>query len=119
MSYRAFKKLLGETSLERKCRWLLGTGVLLLMTGSFYFYARQTEVLAYEQLKTSGRALLSPILARQHVNEETGQAIDAFQAEQEQHSADQFKNYSYRIIRIPLTNALQSAPVADDMMTIS
>ena len=28
MSYRAFKRLLGETSLERKCRWLLGAGVL-------------------------------------------------------------------------------------------
>ena len=43
MSYRAFKRLLGETSLERKCRWLLGAGVLLLMTGSFWVYARQTE----------------------------------------------------------------------------
>ena len=58
MSYRAFKKLLGETSLERKCRWLLGAGVLLLMTGSFYVYARQTEDLAYEQLETTGLALL-------------------------------------------------------------
>ena len=25
MSYRAFKRLLGETSLERKCRFLFGT----------------------------------------------------------------------------------------------
>ncbi|MFO0802031.1 MAG: ATP-binding protein [Gemmataceae bacterium] len=119
MSYRAFKKLLGETSLERKCRWLLGTGVLLLMFGSFYIYATQTEGLAYDQLKTSGRALLSPILARQHVNEETGAAIDAFQAEQEFHSADRFKNYSYRIIRVPFTTALETAPVADDMLTLS
>jgi two-component system sensor histidine kinase BarA len=119
MSYRAFKKLLGETSLERKCRWLLGTGVLLLMFGSFSIYARQTEDLAYKQLKTSGRALLSPILARQHVNEETGAAIDAFQAEQELQSEDKFKNYHYRIIRIPFTNALQTAPVADDMVTLS
>ena len=46
MSYRAFKHLLGETSLERKCRWLLGAGVLLLMTGSFWVYAKQTEDLA-------------------------------------------------------------------------
>ena len=55
MSYRAFKRLLGETSLERKCRWLLGAGVLILMTGSFWVYARQTEGLAYEQLDTTGR----------------------------------------------------------------
>ena len=31
MSYRAFKRLLGETSLERKCRFLLG-GFILLQT---------------------------------------------------------------------------------------
>ena len=33
MSYKAFKRLLGETSLERKCRWLLGTGVVVILTG--------------------------------------------------------------------------------------
>ena len=119
MSYRAFKRLLGETSLERKCRWLLGTGVLLLMTGSFYIYARQTEDLAYEQLSTSGRALLSPILARQHVNEQTGKAIDEFQAEQERHWPEQFKGYSYRIIKYPQTNDLQYAPAAEDMKHLS
>ena len=32
MSYRAFKRLLGETSLERKCRFLFGAGTLLLIT---------------------------------------------------------------------------------------
>ena len=63
MSYRAFKRLLGETSLERKCRWLIGTGVLVLMFASFYFYARQTEVIAYDQLTHTGRALVSPIVA--------------------------------------------------------
>ena len=70
MSYKAFKRLLGETSLERKCRWLLGAGVLVLMTGSFWVYAKQTEDLAYEQLETTGRALLSPIVARLHVKGE-------------------------------------------------
>ena len=49
MSYRAFKHLLGETSLERKCRFLFGAGTLLLITASFWFYALQTEHLAYEQ----------------------------------------------------------------------
>src|SRR6476646_1527455 len=67
MSYRAFKRLLGETSLERKCRWLLGAGVLLLMTGSFWFYAQQTESLAYEQLDTTGRVLIPTIFAREHI----------------------------------------------------
>jgi signal transduction histidine kinase len=66
MSYRAFKRLLGETSLERKCHLLFGTFILLLMTGSFWLYARQTEYLAYDQLITTSRLLVYPILTRQH-----------------------------------------------------
>ena len=99
MSYRAFKKLLGETSLERKCRWLLGAGVLILMTGSFYFYARQTEDLAYEQLQTTGRALLSPIVARLHVSEDRAAAIDDFQKRQEIHWPAHLKGYNYKLIK--------------------
>lgn len=53
MSYRAFKHLLGETSLERKCRFLFGAGILLLLTASFWWYAHQTEKLAYEQAGTT------------------------------------------------------------------
>ena len=66
MSYKAFKRLLGETSLERKCRWLLGAGVLVLMTGSFWVYAKQTEDLAYEQLlDTTGRVADAPLSSRE------------------------------------------------------
>ena len=57
MSYRAFKRLLGETSLERKCRFLFGAFILLLITGSFWLYARQTEHLAYDQLTTTCRLI--------------------------------------------------------------
>ena len=39
MTYRTFKRLLGETSLERKCRFLFGGALMLLIAGSFYFYA--------------------------------------------------------------------------------
>src|SRR5262249_11888438 len=59
MSYRAFKHLLGETSLERKCRFLFGAGTLLLITGSFWLYALQTESLAYKQVDITGRLLVS------------------------------------------------------------
>ena len=37
MSYRSFKHLLGETSLERKCRFIFGGGILVLVTFSFYW----------------------------------------------------------------------------------
>ena len=66
MSYRAFKRLLGETSLERKCRFLFGTATLLLITASFYWYARQTEDLTYGQVATTGGLMVWPILSEQH-----------------------------------------------------
>src|SRR5947208_12076375 len=65
MSYRAFKRLLGETSLERKCRFLFGGFILLLITVSFWLYARQTENLAYDQLPTTCKLLVNHIVARQ------------------------------------------------------
>ena len=45
MSYRSFKHLLGETSLERKCRFIFGLGILLLVTVSFFLYGKKTEEL--------------------------------------------------------------------------
>ncbi len=69
MSYRAFKRLLGETSLERKCRFLFGAFILLLIAASFLLYARQTESRAYEQMNTMSRLLVHPIVVRQHVKD--------------------------------------------------
>jgi signal transduction histidine kinase len=66
MSYRAFKRLLGETSLERKCRFLFGAFILLLLILSFWLYSRQTERLAYGQLVTSSRLLVPTLVAEQH-----------------------------------------------------
>jgi signal transduction histidine kinase len=114
MSYRAFKRLLGETSLERKCRWLLGAGVLILMTGSFYIYARQTEDLAYEQLETTGRALLSPILASHHLKGDVGAAIKEFQSTQERNWPAHLKNYKYNLIK-PLSKDPDFQPGPDDL----
>jgi two-component system sensor histidine kinase BarA len=66
MSYRAFKRLLGETSLERKCRFLFGAATLLLITASFWWYARQTESLAYRQINPTGRLLVNRVMAKVH-----------------------------------------------------
>src|SRR6516162_6546093 len=67
MSYRAFKRLLGETSLERKCRFLFGAGILLLITGSFWLYAYLTEQLAYKQASPLGRLLVNWVITKQHL----------------------------------------------------
>ena len=45
MSYRSIKRVLGETSLERKCRFLFGACLLLLIIASFWVYGWQTEKL--------------------------------------------------------------------------
>src|SRR5579884_1668452 len=64
MSYRAFKRLLGETSLERKCRFLFGVFIMVLIAGSFLLYQQRTEHLAYDQITNTGRLLVVQIVDR-------------------------------------------------------
>lgn len=66
MSYRSFKRVLGETSLERKCRFLFGACLLSLITGSFWWYSSVTEDLVYEASRTTGRGLVKIELAQRH-----------------------------------------------------
>ena len=67
MSYRTVKRLLGETSLERKCRYLFGGGLLLLIVGSFYVYARLTSDLVYEAVHKQAQRLASSIILEKHI----------------------------------------------------
>jgi len=66
MSYRTVKRMLGETSLERKCRFLFGGGLMLLITGSFVFYAWLNRDLVIDQNETTARLLVAPILLEKH-----------------------------------------------------
>src|SRR5579884_2118699 len=67
MSYRAFKRLLGESRLERKWRFLFGLFIVLLLTGSFWLFQRQTESLAYDQIKTACRLTVVNEIAGLHL----------------------------------------------------
>ena len=67
MSYRAFKRLLGETSLERKCRFLFGGGIVVLIFLSFWLYAYLIERLAYDQAAADCKLLVAPSLLRYHL----------------------------------------------------
>ena len=67
MSYRTFKHLLGETSLERKCRFIFGGGILLLVTMSFYWYGLKTESLVIQQKTEAARIVVGPIISRLHI----------------------------------------------------
>ncbi len=66
MSYRALKDILGETSLERKCRFLFGLCLLLLITGSFWWYGSRTENLVYTSTRTTGRHLVDAVMLHHH-----------------------------------------------------
>ncbi len=66
MSYRTFKHLLGETSLERKCRFIFGGGILVLVTTSFYWYGQKTEKLVISQITQTARRLVNPTVVDKH-----------------------------------------------------
>jgi two-component system, NarL family, sensor histidine kinase BarA len=118
MSYRAFKRLLGETDLERKCRFLLGAGILLLMTLSFWGYARQTEGLAYDQMVTSGRLLVPPILADVHLDADRRDAINAFRQQSEYAAQEDVSAYKYRILKADARQPEQK-PEGDEVSVVN
>ncbi len=66
MSYRTFKHLLGETSLERKCRFIFGGGIFALVTTSFYLYGQKTEKLLMAQTTQTARRLVNSTMKDQH-----------------------------------------------------
>ncbi|HEV8060066.1 MAG TPA: ATP-binding protein [Gemmataceae bacterium] len=66
MSYRAFKRLLGETSLERKCLCLFGIGTLVLISSIFWVAANLSEELAYRQTADTGRVLAMHLFVKHH-----------------------------------------------------
>lgn len=103
MSYRSFKKLLGETSLERKCRFLLGAFSLLLITASFWLYAVQTEHLAYEQIPSVCRLLVQQVVDEKILTACRGSTpavanLEEFHKEQEKTWPAGLKDYAYRVI---------------------
>ncbi len=69
MSYRSIKRVLGETSLERKCRFLFGACLLLLIAASFWVYGTQTEDLVHEQSRNTGRLLVDQVMLITHWEE--------------------------------------------------
>jgi signal transduction histidine kinase len=58
MSYRTFKRVLGETNLERKCRWWFGISLIVLLTLSFTWYGSRTDRLVYERNRMLGQELV-------------------------------------------------------------
>jgi two-component system sensor histidine kinase BarA len=68
MSYRGVKRLLGETSLERKCRFLFGACLFALITGSFWWYSGETGKLVKKASHNTGKGLVKAALIWHHWN---------------------------------------------------
>ena len=66
MSYRSIKRVLGETSLERKCRFLFGACLLLLITGSFWWYGSRTEQQVIAQNRRTGEGIVDYVILQRH-----------------------------------------------------
>ncbi len=69
MAYQSFKRVLGESHLERKCRLLFGLCLLVLITGSFWWYGNQTDQLVYGANQRVGRLLVDNFQMAHHWKE--------------------------------------------------
>src|SRR3954470_4282190 len=100
MSYRAFKRLLGETRLQRKSLLLLGTMSVLLITLSFWLFAHLTERIAYDATANSGRLLIPLILRSRHDAQlESRAAMEEFQQASEDRWSKALSTYSYKFLK--------------------
>jgi signal transduction histidine kinase len=66
MPYRSLTDILGETSLERKCRFLFGLCLFALITGSFWWYGSRTEELVYTTTRSTGRHFVDAKMLQYH-----------------------------------------------------
>ena len=81
MSYRSIKRVLGESNLERKCRLLFGSSLLLLIMGSFLWYGEETKQIVYQQNSKTGRLLVHTILMQHWKDLETNETFQPVVAE--------------------------------------
>ncbi len=66
MSYRSLRDILGETSLERKVRFLFGLCLFALIAGSFWWYGSRTEQLVYSSSQATARHVVDAIMLQHH-----------------------------------------------------
>jgi len=116
VSYRSFKHLLGETSLERKCRFIFGLGIFLLVTVSFLLYGLKTESLVKKQTTLSARMLVPDILKNIHFrelgNKDWESIIDVLWGDLT--PLDDLPNYRWRVLN-PYSPTESKKPPLDDV----
>jgi len=66
VSYRSLRDILGETSLERKIRFLFGLCLFVLIAGSFWWYGSRTEELVFSSSRSTARHVVDAIMLQYH-----------------------------------------------------
>lgn len=119
MSYTGFKRVLGETSLERKTRFLFGASLLVLITSSFWWYGRRTEDLVYKNTQNTASALVKPILMQLHWESWEGSQHQKSGAKFVESLANEFQNerYDKRFINL-LSNDPTRKPINQEELDI-
>jgi signal transduction histidine kinase len=59
--------VLGETNLERKCRWWFGISLAVMLTLSFTWYGRQTDKLVEDRIQTLSQELVRAGWQKLHI----------------------------------------------------
>lgn len=117
MSYRRFKRLLGETSLERKCRLMFGGALMLLITGSFYVYAQLNLRIVQEQYRDRAQLLISQNMTTTHYQELQGavdpEATSFFRDLNESLKPDRLREFNWKFIPEDYENAEPAARPTD------
>ena len=81
MSYRGIKRVLGESSLERKIRALFGVALLCLIGISFLWVNQVTEQLIRENTEDKARQMTSAFLLTTHLtSKQSDQDVSGIQA---------------------------------------
>jgi two-component system sensor histidine kinase BarA len=93
LSYTTFKRVLGETNLERKCRRLFGLAMLLLITGSFYLYSIKNEEIVADQNRLLGEVLVNAAIMEAHLS---SQEKDPWMAKVDKTIAQLLRRRPYR-----------------------
>ncbi len=100
MSYRSFKRVLGETNLERKCLVLFAACLFLLITGAFWYAERKAEGLVQEKTRAMGESYVNFSLVRHHIAQHDlrNENSDEFGYLQEMDRELSTQNYDWEIL---------------------
>ncbi|MCH7990339.1 MAG: HAMP domain-containing histidine kinase [Planctomycetes bacterium] len=101
MSYRTIKKLLGETSLERKFRFLFGGGLLLLIASSFWFANRMNKSLVDDLNRRTARMLVSSVVLEKHLKSAEGNSdvVELFDTVADELKSDEHADFQWIIYK--------------------